>query len=275
MTGRSVNKYVVEVDVVRAGARGAGARGTGGRSKSEARPKAPGSGPNKAAKRPDPGRNATARPSQPAAAPARRGRPRSLPAEDRRKAILAAALAVFSEGGFAQARLDDVARKAGIAKGTVYLYFPTKEALFEALIRSAVSPVLSSLEALARVPDVPFAALLERLFGLFRAEILGTERRLVLRLLLSEGARFPEVAAFYHREVLSKGVGLLRQVARRAAERGELPSDAVARFPHLVMAPLLLSILWDGLFGRFEPLDVEGLLAAHRDVLTAKPGRRP
>lgn len=252
-----------------------GTRGTGGKGKAAARPKAASRAPGKIAKRPDPGTSSAVRSSKPVAIPARRGRPRALPAEDRRKAILAAALAVFSEGGFAQARLDDVARKAGIAKGTVYLYFPTKEALFEELIRSAVNPVLTTLEALSHAPDVPFTVLLEKLFGLFRAEVLGTDRRLVLRLLLSEGARFPEVAAFYHREVLSKGIGLMRQVARRAADKGELPSDAVARFPHLVMAPLLLSILWDGLFGRFEPLDVEGLLAAHRDVLTAKPGRRP
>lgn len=208
-------------------------------------------------------------------APARRGRPRALPAEDRRKAILAAALAVFSDSGFAQARLDDVARKAGIAKGTVYLYFPTKEALFEELIRSAAAPVLSRLEAVAQATDLPFARLLENLFALFRAEVLGTERKLVLQLLFREGAQFPHVAELYHREVLTKGIGMIRHIARRAAERGELASDAVARFPHLVMAPLIVSVLWDGLFGRFEPLEVEGLLAAHRDVLTASSGRQP
>lgn len=205
----------------------------------------------------------------------RRGRRRTMPVEDRRKHILAAALDVFSGQGFAQARLDDVAKRAGIAKGTVYLYFPTKEALFEELIRSAVVPVVSRVEALAAAGDVPFADFLERLFSTFRSEVLAGERKLVLQLLLREGALFPEVAEFYHREVLTRGIGVLRGVAQRAAERGEPAAEALSRFPHLIMAPLILSVVWDGLFGRLDPLDVEGLLAAHRSVLTCRQGERP
>lgn len=206
---------------------------------------------------------------------ARRGRRRSMPVEHRRRHILAAALDVFAKQGFAQARLDDVARQAGIAKGTVYLYFPTKEALFEALIRSAVDPVLARVEGAATQAELPFDAFLDKLFEAFRSEVLGTERKLVLQLLLREGAQFPEVAEFYHREVLSRGLALMRTVAARAVARGDLAGDALARFPHLIMAPLVLSIVWDGLFGLIDPLDVEGLLAAHKDVLAGLRRERP
>lgn len=205
----------------------------------------------------------------------RRGRRRTMPVEERRSHILAAALDVFSRQGFAQARLDDVARQAGIAKGTVYLYFPTKEALFEELIRSAVTPVLSQVEAMAAAEGMPFQVFIGRLLETFRTEVLGSERRKVLQLLLREGAQFPGVAAFYHREVVSGGLRLLKGMATRAVERGELASDAAARFPHLIMAPLILCVLWEGLFGHVEPLDVEGLLAAHGELLTSGSGRRP
>jgi AcrR family transcriptional regulator len=192
--------------------------------------------------------------------------------EARRQAILEAALEAFSAHGFAAAKLDDVAAAAGVAKGTLYLYFPHKEALFEELIRSAAVPVIDKIAAAAAETNVPFNALLERIFELFRTEVLGTRRKLILRLLLAEGARFPKVAEFYYREVLSRALAIMEAVATRAAARGELPSDAAARFPQLIVAPLLVAVLWDSLFARFEPLDVEGLLAAHRDVLRGRKG---
>lgn len=199
-------------------------------------------------------------------------RKRSMSPERRRQAILDAALAVFSEQGFASARLDDVATRAGVAKGTLYLYFPSKEILFEELVRNAVAPVLEQVQAAAGQPDVPIRVLLGQFFQLFRRDVLGTDRKLIIRLILAEGARFPRIAEFYHREIVSRAMALMRQVAARAYDRGELSSDAAARFPQLVMAPLLLSVIWDGLFNRFEPLDFEKLLEAHLEVLTG-PGR--
>src|SRR5919202_1640814 len=80
-------------------------------------------------------------------------------------------------------------------------------------------------------------------------------------------SRFPALAEFYHREVVSRGMGLLREVAERAAARGEFQGDELARFPQLAIAPGLVAILWSWLFERFEPLDQEGLLDAHLAVL--------
>ena len=210
-----------------------------------------------------PGRSAT---PQAKATPADR-------AAVRRQAILDAALTVFAERGYEAARLDDVAAHAGVAKGTLYLYFEDKEALFEALVRSAVSPILDTVANAANVPDLKTADLLDLAFAMFHKEVLGTKRKLLLRLIVSEGPRFPALAAFYHREVVSRGVKLMRAIAQRAVERGEFPTDAAARFPQLIFAPLLLAVIWDGLFAKIEPLDAAGLLRAHREVLTALSGR--
>src|SRR5262245_9109959 len=105
----------------------------------------------------------------------------------RRQAILDAALTVFAEHGYEAARLDEVARQAGMAKGTLYLYFKDKEALFESLIRSAIDPVLKRLQEVSALPDLPLSQVLEILFAVFQKEVLGTERKLLLRLILAEG----------------------------------------------------------------------------------------
>jgi AcrR family transcriptional regulator len=194
--------------------------------------------------------------------------------EERRLAILEAGLSVFAAGGFEAAKLDDVAVKAGIAKGTIYLYFTDKHDLFEQIVRHAVTPVLGQIQDVVAIPDLPTDELLARIFEVFRTEVLLTDRKLVIRLVLTEGSRFPKIAAFYHREVIAKGLALIRRVAERGIARGELASDAIEKFPHLVFAPVLLSVIWDGVFSRIEPLDVEGLLAAHRKVLIGSGNRR-
>ena len=206
----------------------------------------------------------------PVQSPSKRPARRST-AEARRGSILAAALTVFASHGFAAARLDDVAARAGVAKGTLYLYFRDKEALFEALVRSAVSPLLQHMSKVAAAPEISPLQALETFFALFAKEVLGTERKLLLRLIVAEGPRFPAIAEFYYREVVTHGLRIMRALAERAAREGAFTSDAAARFPQLIVAPLLVAVLWDGLFARIDPLDVEGLLRAHRQVLTGKP----
>lgn len=187
----------------------------------------------------------------------------------RRQAILDAALAVFAEHGYEAARLDEVAGRAGVAKGTLYLYFKDKEALFESLIRSAIDPVLERLQEVSAVPDVPLAQVLEVLFSVFQAEVLGTSRKLLIRLIIAEGPRFPAIAEFHYRNVVARVLPLIRKVAKRAVERGELPNDALVRFPQLVAGPLLLAVIWDAMFAKIEPLDVGRFLRAYGEVLTA------
>jgi AcrR family transcriptional regulator len=184
----------------------------------------------------------------------------------RREAILTAALDEFSAQGFAAARLDDVARRAGVAKGTIYLHFRDKETLFQELIRSVLSPFVGTLEgALKR--DVPVRVIIGEVVELFVAEVYRTRRKDVIRLILSEGSRFPNLAEFYYREVLSRIMAAVRDLMRRAVARGEIKGDAAIRFPQLVGAPAVVAILWSSLFDRFEPLDVRAFMHAHLDLL--------
>ena len=198
-------------------------------------------------------------------------KPRSLPPEARRAAILAAALEEFTARGYEGARLDDVAKRAGIAKGTIYLYFADKETLFQELVRSMVHPVLGTLEKVRDV-DVPARVLVEMLLTTFVREVYGTRRKDIIRLILSEGPRFPAIAEFYYREVVGRVLAIVRPILRRAAERGELPDDALARFPQLIVSPALMAIVWNGLFDKFEHLDVAEMARAHVGILFGRAG---
>lgn len=197
---------------------------------------------------------------------AARGSARAAKAAKRRAAILDAALEEFSARGFAAARLEDVARRAGVAKGTIYLYFADKETLFQELLRSMMGPVVRALEAVPAV-DLPVRTLAARLADLFVHEIYGTRRKDVIRLMIAEGPRFPNLAEFYYHEVLERVVAALRQLIARAVERGEIEHAALARFPQLIAAPGLVAIVWNGLFDRFAPLDVAALMRAHLDIV--------
>ena len=141
---------------------------------------------------------------------------------ERRDAILAAALDEFSIRGFEAARLDDVARRAGVAKGTIYLYFRDKESLFQELVRTMLTPVVGTIEAMGEA-DLPLALLSDRIVDLFVREVYETRRKDVIRLMISEGRRFPKLAEFYYREVLARIITAVRSLLRRAAARGEVP----------------------------------------------------
>jgi AcrR family transcriptional regulator len=190
---------------------------------------------------------------------------------ERRDAILAAALDEFAARGFAATRLDDVARRADVAKGTIYLHFADKETLFQELIRMELSPVVAALENVSHA-DIPFRAVTSQLIEVFAREIFETRRKDVIRLVITEGPRFPKLAEFYYREVISRVMETIRAMLRRAHERGELKTDALVRFPQLLAAPGIVAIIWSGLFDRFEPLDVRALMRAHFDVLLGSGG---
>src|SRR5690242_411387 len=190
---------------------------------------------------------------------------RKVRSAERRDAILSAALDEFSSRGFEAARLDDVARRAGVAKGTIYLYFRDKESLFQELVRAMLTPLVGTIEALGQA-DIPLAVLADRIVELFVREVYETRRKDVIRLMISEGRRFPKLAEFYYREVLSRIISAVRTLLRHAAERGEIP-EGLAEFPQIIAAPGLLAIIWNGLFERFEPLDVRKMMKTHVELL--------
>jgi AcrR family transcriptional regulator len=186
--------------------------------------------------------------------------------EKRRAAILGAALEEFAARGFAATRLDDVARRARIAKGTIYLYFRDKETLFQDLVRTMLSPLVGTIEA-APLRDLPIRAVAEMIVDVFVNEIYATRRKDVIRLIIAEGSRFPKLAEVYYREIIARVLPVIRARLALAVERGELSRDALARFPQLLVAPALVAIIWNSLFGRFAPLEVRELMRAHLDLL--------
>jgi|CXWL01.1.fsa_nt_gi AcrR family transcriptional regulator len=219
-------------------------------------------------------RGGAARLRKPAAI-GQRGRaivPVDVVTRDKRAAILTAALEEFSSAGFAAARLDDVARRAGVAKGTIYLYFRDKDDLFQELVRGTLAPLIGIVEGL-RDTDIPMRALADHIAELFVTQIYMTNRKNVVRLMITEGRRFPKLAEFYYREVLSRMIGALRALLQRAADRGEV-SPALVQFPQILVAPGIVAIFWEGLFDRFEPLDVRALMKAHLQLVLVS-GRAP
>ena len=197
----------------------------------------------------------------------KRTRKRSPKAEERRDAIIAAAIEEFAARGFGATRIDDIAARAGIAKGTIYLYFRDKVALFEGVVQSVLVEPLSAIRAVEPEPGESVRDFLRRVFVPLLAD-LGTSRRGdVIRLLIGEGARFPELAESYYRAVIEPGLGLVRAMAARARERGEIAHDLPERLPQLLAAPALLAMIWTRLFQPFQPLDARALVEAQLDLM--------
>ena len=128
-------------------------------------------------------------------------------AAERRGAIIAAAMDEFIARGFAATRLDDVAKRAGVAKGTIYLHFKDKESMFEELIRTAIVPMISRLWGTPPQPGASVRDMMEGFAKTFIEEVATTRRGDLVRLIVAEGPRFPAVADFYYREVVSRGLG--------------------------------------------------------------------
>jgi AcrR family transcriptional regulator len=222
---------------------------------------------------PKPATKRSSRPASQAGASPRARNSRLEKSAATREAILAAALDEFAARGFAAARLDDVARRAGVAKGTIYVHFRDKVTLFEELVRSALGPVVGAAES-APMVNMPLRPFAERLIETFVREIYGTRRKDVLRLIITEGERFPQLAHIYYREVIARALKVLRAVVQRAIARGEIGDDALLHFPQLLIAPGLVAVIWDALFSRFEPLDAAAMMRRHLDLLFEALERR-
>ncbi|HKO72003.1 MAG TPA: TetR/AcrR family transcriptional regulator [Bradyrhizobium sp.] len=206
------------------------------------------------------------KPALPKAEAAGPGSGRAARAAERRQAIIDAALDEFISRGFTATRLDDVAKRAGVAKGTIYLHFRDKEALFQELIRTALVPLIGRL-ASPPPPGGSVRAALERFAQTFAEEVVSTRRGDIVRLIVAEGARFPSIADFYYREVVSRGMEAMRSMIELGISRGEIRQKSLTGFPQIVVAPAIVAVIWQGLFGRHAPLDAVGMLRVHLDLI--------
>jgi AcrR family transcriptional regulator len=192
--------------------------------------------------------------------------------------IVAAALACFAERGFAATRLDDVAARAGLTKGTLYLYFPNKEELFKAVVRQAVVPNIALGEALVDQSADPAPIVLEQLIARL-SDAMVAPASAIPKIVIAEAGNFPDIARFYLEEVIHRGLGLFRRLLEVGVARGEFRPMDVDAAAYCIVAPLVLGMLWRHSFERHEesPLDAEALCRTHMRLLSrglVSPRRR-
>src|SRR5216683_3110196 len=199
----------------------------------------------------------------------RKAKPRWQRRKDARpEEIVAAALDVFVERGFAAARLEDVARRAGVTKGTIYLYFESKEALFKAVVRETIVPVIAQGEALARSFTGSARELLEQLVREYWRLVGETALAGIPKLMMAEAATFPELTRFYYEEVVTRGHRLMAGVIERGINNGEFRPVNVMVAAKLAMSPLMHAVVARHAFGSCMPeaFDVKKYLDTHIDL---------
>src|SRR5437899_4317803 len=182
--------------------------------------------------------------------------------------IVAAAVEVFVEHGFAGARLEDVARRAGVTKGTVYLYFKSKEALFKAVVRQTIVPAIAQGEALAQAFTGSARELLERLVREYWRLVGETALAGIPKLIIAEAANFPALTRFYYEEVVTRGHRLMAGVIERGIKNGEFRKVDVMIAAKLAMSPLMHATVVRRAFASCMPegFDVGKYLDTHIDL---------
>jgi AcrR family transcriptional regulator len=205
-------------------------------------------------------------PASPEAAGLEPTNSRAARAAERRQAIIDAALDEFVARGFTATRLDDIAKRAGVAKGTIYLHFKDKESMFEELIRTALVPLIGRLHA----PPPLGGSVRDAVEGFARTfirEVAATRRGDIVRLIVAEGPRFPAIADFYYREVVSRGLAGMRALIELGVARGEIRQHDLARFPQILVAPAIIAVIWQSLFSKHAPLDAIEMFRIHLDLI--------
>ena len=199
-------------------------------------------------------------------------------AEDRPREICAAALEVFAEKGFAAAKLDEIAKRAGVSKGTLYLYFKDKEELFRAVVRDSIAPNVEAITAAIASLDAPFQQIVCALFAGFAANITRIPVGAVAKMVIGESRNFPELARVWHDEVASKAIGAVAGLVAKAQERGEVRPGDPRLYAFTLMGPMFLGALWTATLVPVggEPIDLTKLAAQHAQAalrgLLQEPG---
>ena len=202
--------------------------------------------------------------------PAKIIEPRWERRKDARPGELAtAALELFIERGFSATRLDDVAKLAGVSKGTLYLYFDSKEALFKTVIQDGIVSRIDEYEVFMRAFDGSSADLLRNLVTTWWEQIGGTKLGGITKLMMSESGNFPELAKFYHDEVITRGMGLFIYAIERGIKTGEFRHIEMDYVPRICAAPVVMLMLWRNSFdvSGGKQIDPAAYLAVHTDLL--------
>ena len=188
--------------------------------------------------------------------------------EDRPQEITAAAFAAFAEKGYAATRVEEVAKRAGVSKGLLYLYFKTKEDLFKAVIRSFVVPRIDALTAIVDSSELSAEEFLRGPFFEFVKTLPGSPISILIRLMIAEGPKHPDLLQFYWDNVVSRGLAAITELLERGVQQGEFRRSVVNELPHLFAMPVLFSVVFRSLFEKQCP-DTDKLIGAQIDLLIA------
>ncbi|WP_295986100.1 TetR/AcrR family transcriptional regulator [uncultured Variovorax sp.] len=184
--------------------------------------------------------------------------------------LLQAALELFVEKGFAATRAEDVAARAGVSKGTLFLYFGSKEELFKAVVTENLAGRFTEWNQEFETFEGSAPDMLRYGLHTWWERVGGTQVSGISKLMLSEGRNFPELSAFYHQSVVAPGNALVRRILERGIARGEFRALDVEQAVHAVVAPMLFMILWKHapeVCGGAGTLVPEQYLAAQCDLL--------
>jgi len=183
--------------------------------------------------------------------------------------IVAAALACFAERGFAATRLDDVAKRAGVTKGTLYLYFPNKEDLFKAVVRQSVVANIAFSEALVDESPESAPVVLEQLVARLSAAVMAPASA-IPKIVIAEAGNFPDIARFYLEEVIHRGLGLFRKLLKLGIARGEFAPMDIDATAYCIVAPMVMGMLWRHSFERHEkrPFDADAMCRAQMHLVS-------
>ncbi len=185
---------------------------------------------------------------------------------DRPQEITAAAFAAFAENGYAATRVEEVAQRAGISKGLMYLYFKTKEELFKAVIRSVVMRRVDALIEVVEGTGLGSEDFMRGPMAEFMKQVPGSPVAVVIRLLLSEGPRHPDLLDYYWENVVSRALAAITRFIERGVDRGEFRKTGVSEFPQLFVAPMMLGMIWKLLFAK-RSLDTDKLIETQIDMI--------
>jgi AcrR family transcriptional regulator len=183
--------------------------------------------------------------------------------------LAAAALELFVEKGFSATRLDDVARRAGVSKGTLYLYFDSKDELFKAVVREGIVPRIAEAEERIRNYQGSTASMIRELVHDWWNQIGATKLGGITKLMMSEAGNFPELARFYHDEVVVRGMALFASAIQRGIGTGEFRNVSLEFAPRIACAPVIMLMLWRNSFDLCDSqqMDAHKYLDAHTDML--------
>ena len=181
--------------------------------------------------------------------------------------LIGAGLQEFAARGFAGARLEDVAARAGVSKGTIYRYFADKETLFLATVQSRSRPIIDELSAFVETFPGTTQELLTFIFGIVHKHFVTSELRTLIKIIISEGENFPVLTEVYYRETVSNARQILERVIQRGLERNEVRPGAAAELPIIVMAPAIMAVIWQLTFQKHAPIDDAAFLEAHISLI--------